>query len=129
MDFSNELCNYFDSKDIDRVYEYIKNEKLDFSFWQIIQKDNNLKFELGFLQGHFLIDVTLQDHALCKTVLDLSKIIWHSITEKDDSLKINVFVNGNANGIYYETSSSIKKELLKKFGNAIDKTIRGLYAI
>lgn len=126
MEYLDELSFYFESRDIALIEKHLKCEKNNFHsyFQQIIQKDNMIEFELGLLNGNFLVDLTLQDHTVNKTVIDLKKVITFFVTEKPDFYQIKIYVTGTPI-IYYEASSLKRIIELKKFSQEIEKIIRG----
>ncbi len=126
MEYLDELSFYFESRDIDLIDRHLKFEKNNIHsyFQQIIQRDNMIEFELGFLNGSFLVDLTLQNHTINKTVIDLKKVITFFVTEKPDFYQIKIYVTDTPI-IYYEASSLKRIIELKEFSQEIEKIIRG----
>ena len=129
MEYIDELSFYFEPQDIALVERNLKTEKSNFypSFQQIIQKDNMIEFELGLLNGHNLVDLTLRNHNIEKTVVDLKKVTTFFVEEKIDFLRIKIYTS-NVPIIYYEATSLKRIDELKKFSQAIEEVIRGTYA-
>lgn len=129
MEYIDELSFYFEPQDIALVERNLKTEKSNFypSFQQIIQKDNMIEFELGLLNGHNLVDLTLRNHTIEKTVVDLKKVTTFFVEEKIDFLGIKIYTS-NVPIIYYEATSLKRIDELKKFSQAIEEVIRGTYA-
>ena len=84
MEYIDELSFYFEPQDIALVERNLKTEKSNFypSFQQIIQKDNMIEFELGLLNGHNLVELTLGTNTIEKTADDLKKVTTLLVAKK-----------------------------------------------
>ena len=126
MFLTDELKNYFDTEDVELLRENLDGFRSDEnpSFWQVVQENNAIKFELGYVEKGFLIDITLQNHSINKGIVKLASVISYSLIEKNGFFRIALFVSENR-CFYYESSSPKRIEQLKRFGRTIEKMIRG----